>query len=127
MIMEYIAITGWALALIMVGLWWGEKGRRIFVQNYTTFGGTPLKKAKVWSQEDAESRLEDEIDRIQNIGGAKMTRVGPSEPEVKFTRETLETGVQFLLDEALARGEQLSRAEAQDEAARMLNAEDGEM
>jgi hypothetical protein len=120
------AIVGWIVAVLMMGLWLGERRMRIFVQNYTTFGGTPLKKAVVFSQPDAEDAIEEAIDRIEGIAGAKVARQ-PTPEDSKFTAETLQNGIDWLLHEARENGHQLTVGEATDEAMRMLNAEGTEM
>ncbi len=119
-----LAIIGWAVAVMMAGLWLSERRMRIFVQNYTTFGGTPLKKAVVFSEPDAEDAIEDAIDRIEGIAGTKR-RATPE--DAKFSAETLQNGIDFLLHEARENGRQLSVEEATAEAELMLNAEGTEM
>jgi len=121
-----LAIIGWAVALMMAGLWLGERRMRIFVQNYTTFGGTPIKKAKIFREPDAEDVLEQAIDRIEGIAGTKVARQ-PTPEDAKFTQETLQNGIDWLMHEAKESGRQLSVEEATDEAERMLNAEGIEM
>lgn len=121
-----LAIIGWALALVMGSLWLGERRIRIFVQNYTTFGGTPLKKAVVFSQPDAEDAIEEAIDRIEGIAGAKVARQ-PNAEDAKFTQETLQNGIDWLIHEARENGQSLTVDQATEEALRMLNAEGTEM
>ena len=121
-----MAISGWAAALALVSLWWGERRSRIFIQNYTTFGGTPIKKAKIFAEPDAEDQLEQAIDRIEEIAGTKVARQ-PSVEDTKFTADTLQNGIDWLIHEAKESGRQLSVEEATDEAERMLNAEGIEM
>lgn len=121
-----IAIAGWVLAVLMMGLWIGERRMRIFIQNYTTFGGTPLKKAKIFQEPDAEDNLEAAIDRIEGIANTKVARQ-PTAEDAKFSAETLQNGIDFLLHEARENGRALTVGEATDEAERMLNAEGTEM
>ena len=121
-----VAVSGWAVALALVSLWWGERRSRIFIQNYTTFGGTPIKKAKIFAEPDAEDQLEQAIDRIEEIAGTKVARQ-PSVEDTKFTADTLQNGIDWLIHEAKESGRQLSVEEATDEAERMLNAEGIEM
>jgi hypothetical protein len=109
-----------------MGLWLGERRMRVFVQNYTTFGGTPLKKAVVFSQPDAEDAIEDAIDRIEGIAGAKVARQ-PTAEDAKFTSETLQNGIDWLIHEARENGQSLTVDQATEEALRMLNAEGTEM
>ena len=118
-----LAITGWAMAIVMMGLWFGERRMRIFIQNYTTFGGNPT-KAKLYVPDDAEDAIEDAIDRIQGIAGTKRT--APPQ-DGKFTEDTLQNGIAFLLHEARESGTALSVEQATEEALRMLNAEGSEM
>lgn len=121
-----LAIVGWAAAFFAISLWWGERRMRIFVQNYTTFGGTPLKKAKVFEEPDAEDAIEEAIDRIEGIAGTKVARQ-PTPEDAKFTAETLDNGVQWLMAQARETGTVLSVDQATEEALRMLNAEGTEM
>ena len=121
-----LAIIGWALAVLMGGMWLGERRMRIFVQNYTTFGGTPLKKAVVFREPDAEDAIEEAIDKIEGIAGTKVARQ-PTPQDAKFSAETLQNGIDFLLHEARENGRQLSVEEATTEAELMLNAEGTEM
>jgi hypothetical protein len=121
------AIVGWIVAVLMMGLWLGERRMRIFVQNYTTFGGTPLKKAVVFSQPDAEDAIEDAIDRIHGIAGTKKVARQPSAEDAKFTQETLQNGIDWLIHEAKENGQALTYDQATEEALRMLNAEGTEM
>lgn len=120
------AIVGWVLAVLMMGLWLGERRMRIFVQNYTTFGGTPLKKAVVFEQPDAEDAIEAAIDRIEGIAGTGEKRRATPE-DAKFTAETLDNGVEWLMAQAREEGQILSVDQATEEALRMLNAEGTEM
>ena len=119
-----LAIVGWTAALFAISQWWAERRMRIFVQNYTTFGGTPLKRAHVFEQPDPEDRVEEAIDRIQGIAGEKR-RAAPE--DAKFTAETLDNGVQWLMHEAREAGTVLSVEDATKEAELMLNAEGTEM
>ena len=121
-----LAIIGWALGVVMTGLWLGERRMRIFVQNYTTFGGTPLKKAKVFTPPDEEEALENALDRIEGIANTKVSRQ-PTPEDAKFTTETLDNGVQWLMAQAREAGSVLSVEQATEEALRMLNAEGTEM
>jgi hypothetical protein len=122
-----IAIAGWVLAVVMGALWLAERRIRIFVQNYTTFGGTPLKKAKVFHQPDAEDAIEEAIDRIHGIAGTKKVARQPTAEDAKFTEETLQNGIDYLLHEARESGGSLTVDQATEEALRMLNAEGTEM
>ena len=121
-----IAISGWVVAVLMGALWLAERRIRIFVQNYTTFGGTPIKKARVFAQPDAEDAVEEAIDRIQGIAGRKVARQ-PTAEDAKFSAETLQNGIDYLLHEARENGRALTVGEATEEAERMLNAEGTEM
>lgn len=121
-----VAIIGWAAAIWMFGMWRGERRMRVFIQNYTTFGGTPVKKARVFAQPDAEDAVEAAIDRIEGIAGTGEKRRATPE-DAKFTAETLDNGVQWLLAQAREAGQVLSVDQATEEALRMLNAEGTEM
>lgn len=121
-----LAIVGWTAAFFAISLWWSERRIRIFVHNYTTFGGTPMEKAKIFREPDAEDQLEAAIDRIEGIAGTKVARQ-PTAEDTKFTADTLQNGIDWLLHEAKESGRQLSVEEATEEAERMLNAEGTEM
>ena len=118
-----VSMSGWAIALVLLSLWWGERRSRIFIQNFTTFGGTPLQKARVYDPPDEHSRLEDTIDRIQGIAGVKRT--GPMDGA--YDKQTLENGVAYILEVARLNGEQVSEEQAREEAERMLSAEGPDM
>jgi hypothetical protein len=120
-----IAIAGWVLAVLMMGLWLGERRMRVFIQHYTTFGGTP-QKARLYTPPDAEDNLDAAIDKIEGIAGTREARRATPE-DAKYTAETLNNGVQWLMDQAREAGSSLSLAEATEEAERMLNAEGTEM
>ena len=121
-----LAIVGWTAAFFAISLWWGERRMRIFVQNYTTFGGTPIKKARIFREPDAEDVLEEAIDRIEGIANTKISRQ-PTAADAKFTADTLQNGIDWLMHEAKESGRQLSVEEATQEAELMLNAEGTEM
>lgn len=120
---EWLAITGWVVALLAVFQWFSERKLRIYIQNFTTFGGIPLKKARVYDPPDEHSRLEDTIDRIQGIAGVKRT--GPMDGA--YDKQTLENGVAYILEVARLNGEQVSEETAREEAERMLSAEGPDM
>ena len=60
-----VSISGWAVALALLSLWWGERRSRIFIEHYTTFGGRPLRKAKVYDPPDEEDRIDEVLDKIE--------------------------------------------------------------
>ena len=120
-----IALAGYAWAGIFLSLWYGERRTRIFIENYKTFGTTnPLQKAAIWEDEGPEERIEHAIDHLTN--GKKRQRQPESE-QMTFDPETIKNGVEWLRAEAKARGETLSKKDAEDEARRMLMAEGPEM
>jgi hypothetical protein len=121
-----LAIVGWAAAFFAISMWWSERRMRIFVHNYTTFGGTPLKKARVFAPPDEEQVLETALDRIEGIANTKVSRQ-PTPEDAKFTAETLDNGVQWLMAQAREQGSMLTVEQATEEAERMLNAEGTEM
>ena len=121
-----LAVAGWAVAVISFTLWLSERRVRIFIHNYTTFGGTPMKRARLHEPQDAEDRLEETLDRIEGIAGTKdMRRAAPE--DAKFSEETLQNGIDWLLAQAQESGQALSVEQATEEALRMLNAEGTEM
>ena len=118
-----LAVVGWTAALLLLGQWWGERKARIFIQNFTAFGGTP-RKATVYSPPDAEDAIEEAIDRIEGIANTK--RSTPPE-DAKFHADTLQNGIDWLLHQAKESGTSLTVEQATEEALLMLNAEGTEM
>jgi len=115
-----------AVGSVFFGLWLGERRARLYIQNWQQYGTpTPLNRAIVAHPLDAETRLESAIDRV--LGRDKRRQVRQEDAPIEYDEKTIENGVQFLLNEAKMRGEQLSEEEAYDEAVRMLNAEGPEM
>lgn len=123
-----IAFASWTFAGLMTGLWWGERGRRIYVENLQMYG-TPnaLKKAKVSHPADPEDRIEAAIDEVVSKNGTRIRIVRPEDSPPQFDPQTVQNGVEWLLAEARARGEQLSEEDAKDEVIRMLGAEGAEI
>ena len=119
-----LAIVGWSAAAFAISLWWAERRIRIFVENFSAFGGSP-RPAVAWPDTNPEDRSEEEIQKIEEIAGERLKRSSPT--AAKYDQETLQNGIDFLLHEARERGQQLSVEEATDEAERMLNAEGTEM
>ncbi len=119
---EGLAIAGWVIALLAVFQWFNERRMRIFVQNFTAFGGVP-QKARVYDPPDEHTRLEETIDRIQGIAGVKRT----DPVDGGYDEQTLENGIAYILEVARLNGEQVSIEQARDEAERMLNAEGPDM
>ena len=124
-----IGLVGWAVAGLATGLWRGESRARIFIENYRAYGQSePSAKAVVWTDEDAEDRVEKEIDKLESLMGTRVTRSGPEDNgKLEFDEDTIENGIDYLLEVAKESGEQLSREQARDEVERMLAAEGGEM
>lgn len=119
-----LAIVGWSAAAFAISAWWAERKIRIFIENFSAFGGTP-RPAVSWPEDTPEDRIEEEIKKIESIAGERMQRSAPT--DVKFDQETLQNGIDYLLHAARERGEQLTVEQATDEAERMLNAEGTEM
>ncbi len=124
-----IGLVGWAVAGFAIGMWNGERRARAYIENYRAYGQSkPLQKAVVWTDEDAEDRVEQEIDRMESIMGTRVTRSGPEDNgKIEFDEETIDNGVEYLLKVARESGEQLSKEQARDEVERMLTAEGPEI
>lgn len=121
------ATVGWTFGFAMLTLWIGERGRRKYIENVQLYGGPrALKKASFYHPEDPEERIERAIDQA-NGQTEKVRLVREEDAPPAFDRQTIENGVQYLLEDARLRGIQLSVEEARDEAIRMLNAEGPEM
>ncbi len=123
--MMAFGVLGWILAALMLGLWLGERTSRLYLQNIQFHGQpNPLQAATAWDDETPEDRVEETINRIENVMGNRITRSGPGvDGKVEYDEDTIENGVEFLLSEAREHGEQLSREQAKDEVERMLSAE----
>lgn len=119
-----VAGLGWGMALLFVGLFMGERGRRKYVENLQFYGGPGrLERARAYHPDDPEDRVEKAVDGVLN----QKRIVRPKDAPPSYDPQTIENGVQFLLSEARARGEPLTQSEALDEVIRMLNAEGTEM
>lgn len=131
--MIYAAFVGWVLAALATGMWLGERGKRLFIQNFQVYGQpNPLQKAVVWSDPEPEDRLagdgEETVMELESIMGARVTRSGPEDNgKIEYEAETLENGIDYLLQAAKEDGVQLSRKEAKEEVEKMLNAEGPDM
>jgi hypothetical protein len=127
--MIYAAFVGWVLAALAAGMWLGERGKRLFIQNIQVYGQpNPLQKAVVWEDPDPESRIEEEITKLESVMGTRVTRSGPEDNgKIEYDAETLENGIDYLLKAAKEDGVQLSEAQAREEVEKMLNAEGPDM
>ncbi len=121
-----IGLVGWAFAGLAFGMWRGERRARIFIENFQVYGqSNPLQKAVVWEDETPESRVEKTIDQLESIMG---TRVGTSDNgKVEYDKDTIENGIEYLLEMAKEDGHQLTKEQAREEVERMLNAEGPDM
>lgn len=124
-----IGLLGWAIAGFAVGMWNGERRARIYIQNFQTYGQqNPLQKAMSWDDPTPEDRIEDEIGKLENVMGARVTRSGPEDNgKIEYDAETLDNGIEYLLRAAKEDGVTLTEKQARDEVERMLNAEGPEM
>ena len=127
--MIYAAFVGWVLAALAAGMWLGERGKRLFIQNFQVYGQpNPLQKAVVWSDPEPEDRIEETVGELESIMGTRVTRSGPeNNGKIEYEAETLENGIDYLLAAAKEDGVQLSRKEAKEEVEKMLNAEGPDM
>ncbi len=127
--MIYAAFVGWVLAALAAGMWLGERGKRLFIQNFQVYGQpNPLQKAVVWSDPEPEDRIEETVGELESIMGTRVTRSGPEDNgKIEYEPETLENGIDYLLAAAKEDGVQLSRKEAKEEVEKMLNAEGPDM
>jgi len=122
-------LVGWLIAGFAVGMLNGERRARKFIENYRAYGQSePSAKATSWVDPNAEDRIEEEIDKLQSLMGTRVTRSGPEDNgKLEFDEDTIENGVNYLLEVARESGEQLSKEQARDEVERMLAAEGPEM
>ena len=123
-----IGLVGWVIAGFAVGMWRGERRARIFIENFRAYGQSSPQRATAWTDEDAEDRVEETIDNLESIMGARVTRSGPEgNSKIEHDPETIENGIEYLLSMAKEEGAKLSRKDAKDEVERMLAAEGPEM
>ncbi len=81
-----------------------------------------------WPDDDPETRLNETIDALENVMGERVSRSGPGvDGKVEYNEDTIENGVNYLLEMAKESGAQLSRDQAREEVERMLNAEGPDM
>ena len=122
-------LVGWVIAGFAVGMLNGERRARKEIENFRAYGqAEPSAKATSLVEPDAEDRIEEEIDKLQSIMGTRVTRSGPEDNgKLEFDEDTIENGVNYLLEVARESGEQLSKEQARDEVERMLAAEGPEM
>ena len=127
--MIYAAFVGWVLAALATGMWLGERGKRLFIQNFQVYGQpNPLQKAVSWDDPTPEDRIEETITNLESVMGTRVTRSGPEDNgKIEYDEKTLENGIEYILKAAKEEGVQLSRDEARDEVERMLNAEGPDM
>lgn len=131
--MIYAALVGWVLAALATGMWLGERGKRLFIQNFQVYGQpNPLQKAVVWSDPEPEDRLasddEEVVQTLESMMGTRVTRSGPEgNGKIEYDEGTLENGIEYLLKAAKEDGVTLTEAQAREEVERMLNAEGPDM
>lgn len=90
-----------AVAAFTLGLWWGERGRRIAAERWVATGSPDAPVAEmVPAPKEAE-------DRLIEAGQA-------------FEKETIERGVTALLEDAKARGVRLTEDQARKDVRAML-------
>ncbi len=123
-----IGLVGWAVAGFAAGMWRGERRTRIFIENYRTYGTGEPSPAVVWPDDDPETRIEKTIDKLESVMGVRVTRSGPGvNGRVEYDEDTIDNGIDYLLEMAKESGAQLSRDQAREEVERMLNAEGPDM
>lgn len=100
-------LIGWIVGAAFLGLWLGERGRRMAAERRETHG-TALapQAARLPDQPDSES-----IARV----------VGRAEANRRFSEETIRRGMDQLKAEAESLGVPLSDADAREQALAMLN------
>lgn len=107
-VLVLVGYLGWILAALMLGLWWGEKGRRHAAERLITFGtpdeGALAKPVSRRPAREAEDRFAEE-----------MAQVSP---------EVLEKAVTYLKTEAARQGiEGITEEQFQRDALQMLRGE----
>lgn len=100
-----LAAVGWVVAAFTVGLWLGERGRRIAAENWTTTGSPDAPRAESFApSKEAE-------DRFQEAGAA-------------YTEEMVENGVKELMAQAKAEGVRVDEDQIRKDVKAMLSGED---
>jgi len=123
-----LAFVGWVGAAFAASGWMAERRTRIFISNYRAYGAAEPVRATSWPDVDPEARLDKTIDQLESVMGERVTRSGPgANGKVEYEQDTIEAGIDYLLEVAREEGHQLSRDEARDEVERMLNAEGPDM
>lgn len=123
-----LAFVGWVGAAFAASGWMAERRTRIFVSNYRAYGAGEPVKATSWPDDDPETRINETIDALENVMGERVSRSGPGvNGRVEYNEDTIENGIDYLLDMAKESGAQLSREQAREEVERMLNAEGPDM
>ena len=124
-----IGLVGWVIADFAAGMWNGERRARIYIENFQVYGQpNPPQKAVSWDDPSPEGRIEDEITKLENVMGARVTRSGPeANGKIEYDPETMENGIEYLLEIAKEDGVALTEKQARDEVERMLNAEGPDM
>jgi hypothetical protein len=122
-----LAFVGWVGAAFAASGWMAERRTRIFVSNYRAYGSGEPSKATSWPDDDPETRLNETIDELSSIMGTRV-RSGPGDNgKVEYEADTVENGIDYLLEVAREEGQQLSRDQAREEVEKMLNAEGPDM
>lgn len=103
-----LAVGGWIVAALMVGLYLGERGRRRAAERWAVTGlpdtGTPPPAVSRVPSAEAEDRFQREAQA--------------------YTEEAVERGVQQLLDDAKAAGITVDQKELRRDVERMLSGQD---
>lgn len=101
-----VQVLGYVLAALMLGLWWGERGRRQAAERYAVTG-SPEEGART-----------------------AVTRV-PPDPEQRFsasvqeyTNEAVERGVEHLMEQAREQGLHIDRQALRKDVETMLSGQD---
>ena len=123
-----LAFVGWVGAAFAASGWMAERRTRIFVSNYRAYGTGEPSPAVVWPDDDPETRIEETIDKLESVMGERVTRSGPGvNGKAEYDEDTIENGIDYLLEVAKEEGAHLSRDQAREEVERMLNAEGPDM
>lgn len=98
---ELLAFTGWLAAALMVGLWFGERGRRRSAERWAVTGSPHTPKAvSMAPSKEAEDRFTESVQ--------------------EYSKETVDRGVKQMMADARTQGIEVSEADIRRDVENML-------
>lgn len=110
--MTPVAVAGLVLAALMVGLWWGERGRRIAAERLAVYG-TPQAPLKATSTVPTKTHrpTQETQDRLEAAS-------------TEFSEQAVKSGMEDLRADYLTRGLSVDEERLRREAIQMLSGQD---